>query len=388
MVRQPLTTTITKDVDIINNNPYRILGVYANSPTKERVANHSKMKAFLKVGKQASFPLDLSSLLNVVNRTSETVEDAESKLTLPNDQLKYAQFWFVKKTPLDEIAFNNLTAGNTEKAIEIWKKKECASSLQNMIVCALINKDCSSAISYAQRLYTSYVNELVELVLGSQSTISTDNIGIEFLDVICNEYGANRIIPFVTLEEWKKHVSEASINPIIASLQSAVDEAKATRGKGSSARYKAGNKLINDTKPIIQQLKQVLPTTDIRYQMIIDKVGLEILQCGIDYYNDSEEPDAAIKAKLLQAYAQSIVVGKMAKDRCKENVDILNGIIANLPPMEVFEENKAIMDELLKCHQLPAKICHATSLLNNTKPHLKAMKAKLGATNAFYLTQL
>ena len=35
-------------MEIIDNNPYRILGVYANSPLRERVANASKARAFLK----------------------------------------------------------------------------------------------------------------------------------------------------------------------------------------------------------------------------------------------------------------------------------------------------------------------------------------------------
>ena len=54
--------------------------------------------------------------------------------------------------------------------------------------------------------------------------------------------------------------------------------------------------------------------------MIADKLGLEILQCGIDYFNDSEEPDAAHKAMSLQKYAKSIAVGQMAKDRCKPQI--------------------------------------------------------------------
>ena len=119
--------------------------------------------------------------------------------------------------------------------------------------------------------------------------------------------------------------------------------------------------------------------------MIADKLGLEILQCGIDYFNDSEEPDAAHKAMSLQNYAKSIVVGQMAKDRCKENVDILQRIIDNLPPSEVFVEDRAIHEELRKYCLLPDKICHAVTLLNNTKPYIQSIKRKLGGSNAYYL---
>ena len=72
----------------------------------------------------------------------------------------------------------------------------------------------------------------------------------------------------------------------------------------------------------------------------------------------------------LQKYAQSIVVGQMAKDRCKENVDILQKIVDNLPPSEVFAEDRAIKEELRKYCQLPDKICHAVTLLKNTRTYL------------------
>ncbi|UKI43930.1 MAG: hypothetical protein L6U16_13435 [Porphyromonadaceae bacterium] len=111
------------------------------------------------------------------------------------------------------------------------------------------------------------------------------------------------------------------------------------------------------------------------------------MQCGIDYYNDSEEPDAAIKAMKLQKYALDIVVGQMAKDRCKENVDILQKIIENLPPLEVFEEDKAIKEELHKYSSLPDKISYAIELLNNTKPLFAENKKKKTweKNNEYYL---
>lgn len=372
-------------MEIINNNPYRQLGVYSTSTQKEVVANQGKMKAFLKVGRQVSFPLDLNGLLPDVLRTEQSVADAISKLSLPTEQLKYAQFWFSKNTRLDEIACGKLTSGDLYGAIEIWNKKASASSLQNLLVCALIKNQLEEAISYAQTLYLSYGNEFVKMVLGDNALATSDNLAHDFLNVICEEFTPSEFLGYITEPEWKSYVGNKGTKPIIDRLTVAIDVCKSSRGKGPIARLNAGRKLMQDTKADLAQLKQFVPASDLQYQMIADKLGLEILQCSIDYYNDSDEADAAHKTMALQKYAHSVVVGKMAKDRCKENVEILTKIIAELPPAEVFVEDRAIKEELRKFTRLSDKITYSMDLLNNTKPHLQTIKSKLGSSNGYYL---
>lgn len=374
-------------MNILQNNPYRQLGVYSNSPTKERLANHNRMKAFLKVGKSVSFPLDVPQYLSSINRTEASAADAEAKLTLPKDQILYAQFWFIKTTPLDEVAFNHLFAGEIENAEEIWQKRECLSALQNRIVCALIRNRYDSAIMCAEVLYgnTQYLSQFVSTIIGTGGNFDVSNLAFSFLDILCDEIGASKLLPFITNSSWKEHIGEKAVKPLVDSIQEAINIAQKTKGKGSNARLNAGETLRRNTRNAILQLKGFLSTKDLQYQIIADKLGLEILQCGIDYYNDSEEPDAAHKAMSLQKYAKSIVVGQMAKDRCKENVDILQKIIDNLPPAAVFEEDRAIHEELRKYCLLPDKICHAITLLNNTKSHLQSIRRILGVSNSYYL---
>lgn len=75
---------------VIHENPYRLLGVYANSPAKERVANMNRLKRYMQVGKQVSFPLDLPGILGDATRTDESIAEANSRLTLPKDQFHYS----------------------------------------------------------------------------------------------------------------------------------------------------------------------------------------------------------------------------------------------------------------------------------------------------------
>lgn len=372
-------------MDIITNNPYRYLGVYSNSPTKERVANKGKMNAFLKVGKPVSFPLDIPALLPTIERTVETVAHAESELTLPMDQIRFAQFWWMNTTPLDKIAFNHLTSGNIEMAKTIWEKKNNVSSLQNRFVLSVINNDLNEAIKYAESLYTSFSDEFISSVIGDNIAASTP-LWQMLIDSLVNE--KVDILPFMDIlenEEWKNYISEKTILPLIDALTHAIDSAKSSRGEGPVSRLKAGQKLMGSTKSTLTQLRKCLKKSDIRYQTIVDKLATEILQCGIDYYNDSDDDDCATKAMKLQKYALTIAVGNMTKQRCKENVDILQKVIDNLPPTEVFAEDKTIREELRKYCLLPDKIVHAVTLLNNTKPYLASIKNKLGVKNSYYL---
>ena len=371
----------------IQNNPYRLLGVFSNSPIKERLANNNKLKAFLKVGKDAIFPLDQIEYLPSLHRTEENIASAEAMITLPKDQIKYAQFWFIKQSPLDVVAFNHLLTGEMNKAVAIWEKKDYTSSLQNRMVCALIRSNLEEAINCATILYTSdeHLKEFVTSITGDESNYAIDDLIHTLLDTLCDEYGATQVLSLLKEASWKDYVGQRTIDPLIKNIEAEIEIAKKSRGKGGSVRLNAGRKLANATKQDLQTLKHLLSTDDIRYQMIADKLGLEILQCGIDYYNGAEAKDAAFTAIRIQKYALNIVVGTMAKNRCQENVRILEMIIKNLPPEEVAVECNAIEEELRKYCELPDEIEHAVKLLNSCKPHLLSIRRKLGANNDFYL---
>ena len=372
---------------IVLQNPYRILGVYANATKKDIVANKGKATAFLKVNKAVEYPLDLKGILPAPNRTLDLMNEAEAHLAIAKEQIKYAQFWFLQKmSPLDDIAFNHLLAGNMTGAVEIWSKQESLSSLQNRLVCYLIENKLELAIKTAEKLYEKFGNDYISKVDANCTLqMTADDLLHQFVDSLGEEIGMQPLFGFTLGEDTKAYISSQAIAPLINKISSEVDKTKKVDHKDPKARIEAARKLVKNTKEAFSQLKSVLPATDSQYQMIADKLGLEILQCGIDYFNNSEDDDAPHTAMKMQKYAQSIVVGTLAKQRCAENVKILQKIINELPPTEVKAEDKAIKAELSKFVRLPDKISYAVNLLNNTKPHLQSIKQKLGSTNAYYL---
>lgn len=342
--------------------------------------------AFLKVNKPVEYPLDLKGILPALNRTLDLMNEAEAHLAIAKEQIKYAQFWFIKAVPLDEIAFNHLIAGSIDTAMSIWSKQESISSLQNKLICYLIKGDIKSAMSVAEKLYGKFGDNYI-LVVSPNVTFQMTAIDLlhQFIDSLGEEIGMQKLLGYELETETKAYINSQTIGPLINKISVEVEKTKKVDHKDPKARIEAARILVTNTKEPFSQLKSILPATDSQYQMIADKLGLEILQCGIDYFNNSDDDDAPHTAMKMQKYAQSIVVGTLAKQRCEENVKILQKIIDELPPKEVMAEDKAIKAELSKFVRLPDKISYAVILLNNTKPHLQSIKQKLGSTNAYYL---
>lgn len=392
--------------NLLSHNPYRILGVYSNSPKKDVLSNLNRMKAFLKVGKTVSFPLDLPQFLPSIDRDETIVSSAQASIELPMDQIKHTLFWFMKVTPLDDIALNNLLAGNIIQAKEIWNKKETVSSLLNLMACALIENDADSLAIKADTLFQNYSEEFC-LTVNETIKLTSSQLTELFIELIKQD-GTIELAKLMQVSgtsiEWRKIIGGGLVKPIIDEISLAISEAKSA--KGSSANYRAGEKLMNSTKGSLSQLKGLLGVSDMQYQMIADKLATTILQCGINYFNETEDDDAPQKAMILQGFALSIAVGQVVKDRCKENVDVLKKIG---PEYAIRKEMDAI-GKLLKNFNNPSSIYSGSpifdsyssaspfgikkskyseldilNLIRNARPELNKIKAKLGSNDDTYL---
>lgn len=392
--------------NLLSHNPYRILGVYSNSPKKDVLSSLNRMKAFLKVGKTVSFPLDLPQFLPSIDRDETIVSSAQASIELPMDQIKHTLFWFMKVTPLDDIALNHLLAGNIIQAKEIWNKKETVSSILNLMVCALIENDADSLAIKADTLFQNY-SEAFCLTVNETIKLTSSQLTELFIELIKQD-GTIELAKLMQVSgtsiEWRKIIGGGLVKPIIDEISLAISEAKSA--KGSSANYRAGEKLMNSTKGSLSQLKGLLGVSDMQYQMIADKLATTILQCGINYFNETEDDDAPQKAMILQGFALSIAVGQVVKDRCKENVDALKKIG---PEYAIRKEMDAI-GKLLKNFNNPSSIYSGSpifdsyssaspfgikkskyseldilNLIRNARPELNKIKAKLGSNDDTYL---
>lgn len=375
----------------ITNNPYRVLGVLSNSPLKDRVGNQNRLAAFAKVGKEVSFPNDFASVITEKpQRSAENISAANTALNLDRDQLKNALFWFIVGSPIDDIAIKHLQSGNKDKARELFEKKETFSSLLNIGVMQLIESNYTSGFSNISTLIhnSNYRSEMLNALGLSNITMTEDEIASMFIGELLKEIPASTLLSSASDPNDKAIIGKIALEEPLSLINSAIATAKAADPKNSKASLDAGSKLMNSTKNALKQVKDIAGETSPQYQMVADNLAKQILQCGINYYNNASDDDveAPLKAMVLQKYALDIAVGQLTKDRCRENYKIIKEAVDNMPPAEVAIETRKVKDELRKFCALPDKISHSISLLNNTKPLLQTIKTKLGATNTFYLS--
>ncbi|HCO68942.1 MAG TPA: hypothetical protein DIT04_14455, partial [Dysgonomonas sp.] len=141
----------------------------------------------------------------------------------------------------------------------------------------------------------------------------------------------------------QKYISQKFTEEPIHKIEAQIEQAKNKRTKNKSNALQFGVDLQKNTKKELAQLKSILGATNLQYKMLADNVAKEILQCSIDYFNESQAQkkgnnyleDAMKLAKL----ANGIAANKITKDRIKDNINTLE-------EMREQELNQAV--ELLK----------------------------------------
>ena len=314
------------------------------------------------------------------------------------------------------MALEYLSKDNSDKALELFNKKESFSSLINRGVLAFIQEDYGNGIACITKVIHNdvYRDSFIKAVCGDSFTISEDDLAMSFINSLSDEISTSQLAELFNehgcSEDDAIKLTTFVIDEYIANINAAIADAKGIKRDDAKAQYNAGLSLMNSTKEALAALEEhfftgeyVMETYamldigiplqlprkvyDQQYVFIADNLAKQILQCGINYYNSSkEEIESRIdKAYTLQSYALSIAVGKLTRERCKENVDILNDRKENLPPKEVRYYDGLIQKALKKYSSQPQKIEPAVKLIEACVPYLMSIKETLGDSHPFYL---
>ena len=359
-------------LSLVENNPFRVLGVFANDTTKTITSNTTRIKRYIEVGKNLSFPSD--SLLDSQNaRTLSSVDTALSSVNLPKDKAKYAMFWF-GRPDMNE---------NPDHFIMTIKRKRW--------------KEFSESYPYNSTIYPNGINwSLTEYIKGNNlnyifnliNCVKSSEFRKSFLESICGDSELFDKESFIHLildellkecehkqlylllnsynevfEEEVNYVRNALVGEYTSLLYSNVQRAKKIAETDTAGNLSAAYELIDNTKKSLSRVAEILGETDPQYVVLADSLSNQILQSGINYFNSSSEEDAPYKAYEIQSYASSVACGKLVKGRCKENLDILNKILKYLPPRDLRDFDKRI-NNFINTYQSTYSISNQTYAVN------------------------
>ena len=329
-------------MELIQNNPYRIACILSNASERELQKQKAKMKAYSKVGKEIKSDYDFQILENIT-RTEDSIDKAFSKVEQNQDKVNFALFWFLNTNPFDNTAIEYLKNGDEEKAIEIWKKvtrnKEVNSknfsafnNLGTYKLLSQIQDDIKEGIEAKIKLIESdFFENFVHSVADETFTIDKEKQIEKMIDELLRQF-KNQYSSSETLQLFnkcnsftQKYLSQKFTEEPIHKIESQIESCKKKRKENKSDAYNIGTALESSCHGELKFLKSLLGSNDLKYKMIADQLAKEIMQCGIDYFQEWKETKDPIEESLkLLKYAKSIAVGSQIIERIKSNLEGLD----------------------------------------------------------------
>ncbi len=381
-------------LNIITNNPFRILGVYSNAKPAEIVSNCDDMEAYMNIGQNVEFDLDLNNLMPNVVRTVKTVADAKKQINLPKDKLKHALFWFVKDNS-SAHALNYLKNGDFDNIYEVFEIEDSFASRINKAVAAILQDD---DMGFAIANITEMIhdndglglrNDFVHAICGDAFSITEEELAHLYIDTLLEEVDAAELLELFKENSVSRddndYLTQKAVDELISRINAEIAKAKSVQRDDVDTNYRAGKELMKNTKVDLAKVKSLLGATDMKYQMLADDLANAIMQCGINYYIASEDNDKIEKALELLEYASKIATGKICKERCNKNLESLKTEQENAAPLNVREEDSNIKQTLVDYSHNSHSIDNAIKLIKTCAPFLVSMKETLGANDPYYL---
>jgi hypothetical protein len=343
-------------MNIILENPFRILGLPITSSQRDIVKRVSDLEIFVQMGKTKEYDHDFPQL-SVLSRTLDTIEQASKLIEGDEARLLYSLFWFWKKTNVDDLALDVLKDGNWEKALALWEKaigenaisdKTCShfknASLLHFIMSLKKTDNIVDHVSQGikhfcgfidSKYLSGYFKEVIEDIRTVESakiiTSSLDkihDIASEYLDKENGISSKDYLSAFKGFSQnIRHHINDKVINRPIAFIESEIEKCSKIRKDNYAKAINAGKDLFVKTKENVGLLNSILSVDDIQYQMTLDNLAEELLSCAIDYGNKSDDSFSEEDSIELAKNALTVAKGDVKKDRINKNISTLERLI-------------------------------------------------------------
>jgi hypothetical protein len=367
-------------MNLVLNNPYRILGLLVGASAKEQDRRIRRLKQFIDADQT---PDEEYSLPNIgkLKKKIDDISEAESKLNLDSDKIAAALFWFyIGNHITDEPALDLLKSGDIDGVISIWSKliasgevtsknASAYSNFSTLYLSGILEGTNSNRTLYENGVFlklkfleSDFAQNLKSSATDDNFQITKKNLQFLFLNQLQSEIEQSKKISnseflqiiskndFSAKDEFILNFSQKPIQFI----ESEIEKSKNQRTGNKNNANKIGDQLYKNTVEPLKELESLIGQENLKFISVSDKLAIELLECSIAYYNyhidqEFEVDDFVTSAIKLAEHAKNIAKGSICRDRISENLSTieamkereLNQIIEFIQMVKnLYEENE------------------------------------------------
>lgn len=364
-------------MEIVLDNPFRVLGLPVTATDRQISKRVDDLSMFCEMGKSKQYDTDFP-FISTMERTPGSIQRAASQIELPDQKLLHAIFWFWPGNSVDELVFELLKDGNTQKARELWGKPLSNGgitvknfpnyrnlALMNMalsIKAGHINQDIflSAVAVFVKTLNHDSFLDFLRMVGGRACKVSVDDIQRRFVDeaykvvgTLDGEECGNSVRKFIdafegSTEQIIQYVRSKYTSGPVRRLETEIQECQETRQADPSSIYLAAGSLYGNAKGVLKDLEGLLTKQDMHYQYIADKVATELIRCSTEHFNAMIEVDDSSapidQAEEITLWAKDVAAGSRIKAKVEEDLSQIESI-REQKEQEVDEERIGVLAE-------------------------------------------
>ncbi len=396
-------------MQLIEYNPFRIIGVLAGTSSKEEHTKVRKLKMY--VAADQEIPLDyFFSTLGNQSRSLNQIEKSTSKLNLNDDRIIAALFWFYEGNKVtDQTAFDLLKEDGLKEAVSIWEKltesssevtQKNASAYNNLGTLYLSKNNFKNGLGLKLAfLESDYSDILISKVTDETFKVSKTEIQMRFLKTLFEDIKNDKLIETSELLEIlnsidfsaKKLFLEQFIDEPIKYIEEQISISKRKLNDNKAAGSVLANDLINSSSQNLTLVKSVVGKSAIKYTNTSDKIANQVCVCASSYFNHYKDSntDPSVSAMDLFLKAKKIAEGSVTKQRIQENIENVEEWIADKPERDKQKKIAADFEKIIKLFkrydEKADTISNADDLVDEARPILNNIKSVLGSTDDLYL---
>jgi hypothetical protein len=335
--------------DFIANNSFRILGLPVTASKRDIFGRVEEIDTFTAIGQSPEYDSDIRILGDVV-RSKEATNYAQRTLDTKTSKLADVVAWFWVFSELDKLALRALNQGDVDKARTVWSasshqldtyhRKNLATLESILIITDPLNEGehLKSSIKYWGEFIKS--GDLLNYISKCDKELIENGNNAEIVRSL-NQYFSHLVIPVIdkliagndldeirqVLGTFKSSLPESvttdAIEKYTSKITSIIDNiCRAHTNLNLSGNYGILLKETMSFCKVIRTPYELLKAVNDSFiiESYGDKIGKLILDSAIEYGNKTEQWE---NSKILCENARHFIVGAALKERCENNINII-----------------------------------------------------------------